>query len=197
MTCDELVDHAAEPARVDRGGIELPSGVCAEQQTNQHCRELGVLGVSMLAIRQPVEQSRQLGHDFFVQGGETLAKLRPPKRGDPDLREENAAFAVGGIFDEQEVEPAREGAFGIEHVELCAERCTQILHDLLDGRDQQVFLRYEVVVDEPGGKPRLGSDPLDRRFGNSVFQDRGPEAFDDLTPARSGEARASHRLVGY
>ena len=197
MTCDELVDHAAEPARVDHGGIELPSGVCAEQQTNQHRGELGVLGVPVLAVRQPIEQPSQLGHDFFVQGGEPLAKLRPPERGDPDLREENAAFAVGGILDEQEIEPAHERAFGIEHVELCTEGRTQILHDLLDSRDQEVFLRYEVVVDESGGKSRLRCDPLHRCFGDPVLQDRGPEALDDLTSTRSGETRAPHSLVGY
>lgn len=197
MTCDELVDHAAEPARVDRGGIELPGGVCAEQQTNQHRREVGVLSVAVLAIGKPVEQPRQLGHDFLVQSGESLAKLRSPERGDPDLREENAALAVGGIFDEQEVEPARERALGIEHVELCTERRTQILDDLLHGRDQQIFLRYEVMMDESCRKARFGCDPLDRRLGDPVLQDRGPEAFDDLTSTRSGEARASHRLVGY
>lgn len=77
MTRDELLHHAAESARVDRSGIKLPGGVCAEQQANEHRGEVGVLGVTALTIGQPLEKTGELGHDLVVQCGETFPELRP------------------------------------------------------------------------------------------------------------------------
>ena len=73
MTCDELLDHAAESARVDCGGIELPDGVRTEQQADQRRGEIGVLGMPRLTIGQTIEQSRELGHDLLVERGESFA----------------------------------------------------------------------------------------------------------------------------
>ena len=69
----------------------------------------------------------------------------------------------------------------------------QVLDDLIDGRDQQVFLRDEVVVDEARGQAGFGGDALHRGLGDAVLQDGGAQTFDDLTAAWSGETRASHR----
>jgi len=119
--------------------------------------------------------------------------LRAAERRDLDLGEEHAAVAVGGELDEEEIEAARQGALGIEDVELGAERRAEVLDDLLDGRDQQVFLRDEVVVHEAGGDVGLGRGALHRRLGDAVLQDRGAEALDDLPAARSRETGSSHR----
>lgn len=193
MTCDQLLDLTAEPARVDRGGIKLPGGVCTEQQTNEHPGQVGVVGVALPAIGETVEQRRQLGHDLIVQGCQTLAQLRAAKRCDADLGEQDAAVAIGGVLDEEEVEAAREGAFGIEHVELGAERRPGIFDDLIDGGDQEVFLRDEIVMDEAGGEVGLGGDALHRRFGDPVLQDGRAQALDDLTAPGTGEAWATHK----
>ena len=84
---NQLVDQASEPARVDRGGIELPSGIRPEQQTNQHHGEISVLGVTILTIGKSVQHGRQLRHDLGVQCRQAPAKLRPPERRDADLGE--------------------------------------------------------------------------------------------------------------
>lgn len=140
-----------------------------------------------------VEERRELRDDLLVEGCQTLAQLRAAKRRDADLGQQHAAVAVGGILDEEEVEPAPEGALGVEHVELGAERGAGVLDDLIDGRDQEVFFRDEVVVHEPGRKVRFGGDALDRRVGDPVLQDGRAQTLDDLAAARSGETRSSHR----
>ena len=193
MTCDQLLDHAAEPAWVDGCGIELPMRVRPEEQADQHQGQIGIFGVTTATIGQPVEQTGQLGHDLGVQSGEAAAQLRAAERGDADLGEQYAAVAVGGELDEQEVEPALEGALRIQDVELGAQRRPQIFDHLVDGGDQQVSLGDEVVVHQAGGQARLGGDALHRGAGDAVLQDRRPQAVDDLTAARSGETRASHR----
>ena len=193
MACDQLLDLTAEPARVDRSGIKLPGGIRSEQQTNEHPGEVGVLGVALATIGQVVEHRRELGDDLFVQRRQTLAQLRTAEGGDADLREEHAAVAIGGVLDEEEVQPAGERALRVEHVELGAERGAGILDDLIDGRDQEVLFRDEIVVHEPGRKVRLGGDALHRCFGNPVLQDGRTQALDDLPAARSCEARATHR----
>ena len=193
MTGDQLLDHAAKPARIDGGGIELPEGVRPVRKRDQDHRQVGVLRVTTLAIGQPIEQRRQLGDDLGVEIGEAPAQLRTAQRRDGDLGEQHAARTIGRQLDEQEVEAARQGALRIEHVELGAQRRPEILDDLIDGRDQQVFLRLEVVVHEPCGNARLFGDALHRGVGQTVLQDGGAETVDDLTAARSGEAPASHR----
>jgi hypothetical protein len=114
----------------------LPGGIRSEQQTNEQRREVGVVGVASLTIGKTVEEAGELGRDFRVQGCQTPAQLRSTQRCHPDLGEQDAAVAIGRELDEQEVETAGEGALGIEHVQLGAERGAQILDDLLDGRDQ-------------------------------------------------------------
>lgn len=193
MTSDQLFDHASEPARIDRGGIELPGGVRPEQQTDEQHGEIGVLRVASLAIGKPIEQRGELRDDLGVQRREALAQLRAAERGDANLGEQHAAVAIGGELDEQEVETARERVLGIEDGELGTERAPQILDDLIDGRDQQVFLGDEVVVDETRRQIGLGGDALHRGFGDAVLEDRGAQSFDDLSAARAGETRASHR----
>jgi len=193
VTCDQLVDHATQPARVDRCGIKLPARVRTEQQANQHGREIGVFGVTALTVGKAVQQRGELGDDLGVERGEAFAELWPAERGDLDLREEHAAVAVGGELDEEEVEAAGERPLGIEDGELGPERRAQVLDDLLDGRDQQVFLRDEVVVHEARRQVRLDGDALYRGFGDAVLQDRGAQAVDDLAAPRPGEAGSSHR----
>ena len=193
MTGDQLLDHAAEPARIDGGGIELPEGVRPERETDQHQRQVGVFGVATLAIGQPIEQRRQLRHDLAVEIGEAPAQLRAAQRRDADLGEQHAARAVGGQLDEEEVEPAGECALGIEHVELGAQRRPHLFDHLIDRRDQEVLLGLEVVVHEPRRQTGFLGDALDGRVGQAVLQDRSAETVDDLTAARSGQAPASHR----
>lgn len=192
VTGDQLFDHASEPARIDRSGIELPNGVRPELQADQHRREIGILCMATRAVGKTVEHGGQLRHDLGVQGRETSAQLRPAQRGDADFREHDAAGAVRRQLDEEEVESARQRALRVEDVELGAQRSAQILDHLVDRRDQEVFLRHEVVMHQPGGKIRLRGDALNRRLGESVFEDGGAQAFDDLAPARAGETRASH-----
>ena len=193
MTCDQLLDDATEAARVDRGGIELPGGIRPEQQTDQDRRQLGILGVATMTVGQAIEHRRQLGNDLAVESRDALPELRTPERGDADLGEEHAPRAVGGKLDEEEVETARECALGVEHVELGFERRAQVLDDLIDRGDQEIFLGLEVVMHEPGRQTRLGGDALDGGVGDAVLQDRGPEPFDDLTASRARETRPSHR----
>ena len=87
MTGNQLFDQASEPARVDRGGIELPRGIRPEQQTNQHHGEIAVLGVTTLTIGKSVQQGGQFRYDLGVQCREAPAQLRPPERRDADLGE--------------------------------------------------------------------------------------------------------------
>ena len=192
MTCDQLFDHASEPARIDRGGIELPGGVRPEQQTNQHHGEIGVLGVAPLTIGQPVEHGGQLRDDLGVQRREAAAQLRPAERRDADLGEQYAARAVGRQLDEEEVETAGERTLGVEDVELGPERRAQILDHLVDSRDQEIFLGHEVMVHQAGGEIGFGGDALHGGFRDAVLEDGGAQSFDDLDAARSGQARASH-----
>ena len=194
MTGDQLLDHAAEPARIDGGGIELPKGVRPVRKTDQDHRQVGVVRVATLAIGQPIEQRRQLGDDLGVEIGEAPAQLRSAQRCDADLGEQHAAHAIGGQLDEEEVETASERPFGIEDVELGAQRGPEILDDLIDGGDQEVFLRLEVVVHEPRRKPGFLRDALHRRLGEAVLEDRGAQTVDDLAAARSGETPASHKI---
>ncbi len=193
MTCDQLVDQMTKPARVDRCGIKLPGGVRTEQQTNEHRSELDVVGVPFLTLGKAIEHGGQLRHDLGIQGRQALAELRPAERRDADLGEEDAAVAVGGELDEEEVETAGERAFRVHHAQLRAERLAQGLHDHVDGRDQEVFLRDEVVVHEAGGQVGLGGDALHGRPRDAVLQDGGPQTLDDLDAPRTGETRTSHR----
>jgi len=149
--------------------------------------------VSFLALGKAVEHVGQLGHDFGIERGDALAQLRPAERRHADLGEEDAAVAIGGKLDEKEIETARERALRIEHAQLRAQRLGQIAHDLIDGRDQQVFLRDEVVVHEPGREIGLGRNALDGGTGDPMLQDRRAQTLDDLAAARTGETRASHR----
>lgn len=149
--------------------------------------------MSSLALGQAVEHVGQLGCDLGVERGETLPELRSSDGGDTDLGEEDAAVAVGRQLEEEEVQAAGERVLGIEDPELRPQRLGQVVHDLIDGRDQEVFLRDEIVVHEPRRQPRFGRDALDRRAGDAMLHDRGAESFDDLTPAWTGETGASHR----
>ncbi len=105
----------------------------------------------ILTLGKAVEHVGQLGHDFGIECGDALAQLGPPERRHADFGEEDAAVAVGWQLDEEEVEAAREGALRVEDTKLRPQGLCQIAHDLIDGGDQQVFLRHEVVVHEPGG----------------------------------------------
>jgi hypothetical protein len=140
-----------------------------------------------------VEERGELRDDLFVERCQTLAQLRAAERRHADLGQQHTAVAIGGVLDEEEVQPAGERALRVEHVELGAERGAGILDDLIDGRDQEVFFRDEIVVDEPGRQVRLGGDALHRCIGNPVLQDGRTQALDDLPAARSCEARATHR----
>lgn len=193
MTGDQLLDDAAEPARVDCCGIELPNDVCSREEADQQHGELGVIGLPALAIRKPAEHGGQLVDDLGVERSQALPELRTAERGDADLGEEHAAIALGRKLDEEEIEAAGERALGVEHLELGAERRAETLDHLIDGRDQQIFFRDEVVVHEASGKLCFGGDALHGRLGNAVLDDGGAETVDDLTTARSGQTRASHR----
>jgi hypothetical protein len=193
VTGDQLVDHATQPARVDRGGVELPNDVRPGDQTDEQHREVGVLGVPTGAFGKPADHRGELGDDLGVQRGEPLAELRPAERRDTDFGEEHAPRTVGGKLEKQEVEPPCQRVLGIEDAELGHERRAQVFDHLIDGGDQQVFLRHEVVVNESGGEVRLGCDALHGRFGDAVLENGGTETFDDLTPTRSGQTRTAHR----
>lgn len=94
------------------------------------------------------------------------------ERRDADLLEEDAAVAVGRHLEKQEVEPARERALRIEYVELRLDGIPCVLDDLIDGRDQEVFLGTEVVVHEPRRHPGSRGDALHRRAREPVLDDR-------------------------
>lgn len=171
----------------------MPDDVRSRDEADEQHRELGVFGVAVLAVRQPIEHRGELGGDLQIECRESLAELRPAERGDPDLGEQHAAVAVGRHLDEEKVEPAGERALGIEHLQLFAERRAQVFDDLVDGRDQQIFFGHEVVMHEPGRQLRFGGDALHRRVRDTVFQNRGAKTVDDLLPPRAREARPSHR----
>lgn len=193
MTCDELLHELPESARVDRGGVELPSGIRPEQQTGQDRRQLRVGGVAALTFGQAIEHRGQLGHDLGIERCDALPELRPAERGDADLGEEHAPRALGRELDEEKVEPAREGALGIEHVELGFQRGPQVLDDLIHRRDQKVLLGLEIMVHQTRRQPRFRGDALDGRVGDPVLEDRGAQTFDDLAAPRTRETRPSHR----
>ncbi len=149
--------------------------------------------MTIMTLGQPIEHRRQLTDDLRVERGEPLAELRTSERGDTDLREEHATVAIGRKLDEEEIESARESALRVEHVELGAQRRAQIFDHLIDRRDEEIFLGHEIVVDQAGGNAGFCGDALDGRLRDAVFQDRRPQAVDDLTAPWSSKARATHR----
>ncbi len=148
------------------------------------------------AIRETIEQRRQFGDDFRVQLGDAFAELRAPEGRDPDLGQQQAPLAIGRKLEQQKVERACEGALGIEYVQLRHQGCAEVFDDLVDRCDQQRFLRREVVVNEAGGHAGLCRDALYRGVGETVLDDGGAEAVDDLPPTRPRETRTPHRLIG-
>jgi hypothetical protein len=177
-------------------GIEQALLFGAVEKADDKRREIGVLVAATAAVGQTIEQCGELVHHFHVQRGDPPAELRAAQRGDPDLGEQNAALLVRGRLDEEEVERAREGALGVEDVELGLQRGAQVLDDLIDGGDQEVFLGDEIVMHQPGRHPGLGGDARDRGTGEPVLHDRGAQAVDDLSAPRLGETRPSHTLIG-
>jgi hypothetical protein len=116
VTYDQILDHASKSAWVDGSGVELPSDVRSRQQTDQKDCEVFVLGVPAVTVGKPVEHCGDLADDLGVERGESFAELRPAERGDADLREQDAAVAIRGELDEEEVEPARQRLLRIENV---------------------------------------------------------------------------------
>jgi len=167
--------------------------VGADDEARDQHGELGVLRVPVLAIGQAADERAQLGEHFRVERGDAAAQLRAAERGGADLREQDAPHALGRHLEKEEVERAREGALGIEDVELRFERRLQILDDLIDGRDQQRFLGHEVVVDEAGRHARGCRDALHRCALETVLHDGRAQGVDDLAAARFGEARPTHK----
>ena len=145
-------------------------------------------------VGKPVEQRGQLLDHLGVERSEASAELRTAERRDADLLEEHAAVAIGGDLEKQEVESALERLLRIEHVELRLDGVARVLDHLIDGRNQQVFLRLEVVMDEPRREPRLGCDALHRRASEAMFDDRFAQPVDDLPAARLRKTRTSHRV---
>jgi len=188
----QVVGEPAQAARVDAVGVEHPLLVRPIGVTDEQGREVAVGGALAGAVGQAIEQARELARHLRSQRGDALAELRAAEGGDPDLGEQEAALAVGRKLEQQEVEGARERALGVEDVDLGHERRAEVLHHLVDGGDQEVFLGVEVVVDEAGRHLRLLGDALHRGVGEAVLDDGGAEAVDDLAAAGLGEARATH-----
>jgi len=141
-----------------------------------------------------IEQCDELRDHVLGERREPAAQLRAAERRDADLVEENAALAIGGRLEKQEVERARERPLRIEDVELRFERPARVFDDLIDRRDEEIFFRREVVVDEPRGNTGRQRDALHRCFGEPVLHDRVAQTVDDLAAARLRETRASHRV---
>ena len=146
------------------------------------------------AIGKTIEQRRQLVRHVSGEGREAAPELRAAQRRDADLLEEHAAVAVGGHLEKEEVECALEGALRIEDVELRLERVARVCDDLVDRRDEKIFLRLEVVMDESRWKAGVGGDALHRRAGETVLDDGGAQPVDDLAAPRLGEAWTTHRV---
>ena len=193
---DQLVRHQTEPARVDDATVELSEAVGPGEESHEQEREVGVGGILTGAIRQAAEKRRELADDLGVERGDPAAELRAAQRRDADLGEQHVLRAVRRHLEEEVVERTCERALRIEDGDLRHERLALLRDHLVDGGDQERFLRREVVVDEPGGHARLLRDALDRGVGEPVLHDRGAQPLDDLTAARLREARASHRLIG-
>lgn len=145
-----------------------------------------------MTIGQSVEEGGQLQYDRGVQVRKASSQLWPPECRDADLGEQHAACPVGGKFDEEKVQTARECALGIEHIEFCAQRVAQFLDHLIDGCDQEVFFRHKVMVHKAGGEIGLGRDTLNGCSGEAVLEDGAAQTRNDLAAARSGQTRASH-----
>ena len=175
-----------------RIGQEL--GVGSVEQAQHHGGEIDVGLVLARAIGQAIEQRGDLARHVRVELGEAAPQLRPAERGDGDLLQKDAAIAVGRHLEEEEVERALEGALRIEDVELGLDGLACILDDQIDGGDQQVFLRVEVMMDQTRGHAGVSGDALHRGVGEAVLHDRGAQAVDDLPAARLGETGASHRV---
>jgi hypothetical protein len=146
-----------------------------------------------MAIGETIEEADELRHDLRVEICDATSQLRPAQRRETDLREEHAAFALGRHLDEQEVQRASERALGIEDVELGLERGTKLVDDLVDGRDQERFLRREVVVDESRRNIGGTRDALHRRALEPALHDHAAKRVDDLLAPRLREARSSHK----
>ena len=164
------------------------------EQAQHHGGEIDIGVVLACAIGKPVEQRRQLIRHVGGEGSEAAPELRAAQRRDADLLEEHAPIAVGGHLEKEEIERAREGALRIEDIQLRLERVTRVRDDLVDRRDEQIFLRREVVMDQSRGESRVGGDALHRRAGEAVLHDRGAQPVDDLAATRLGEARTTHRV---
>lgn len=172
--------------------IERQLRIGPEQQTDEHGGEIDVGLAPSGAIGKAIEQGGQLLDHVRVQRREPAAELWPAQRRDADLLEEHATVAIGGDLEEEEVEATRERPLRIEDVELRPDRASRVLDELIDGRDQQGFLRLEVVMDEARRHAGLGGDALDRSAGEAVLHDRVAQPVDDLPAPRLGEAGTSH-----
>lgn len=146
-----------------------------------------------MAIGEPIEQRDQLGHDLRVEICDATSQLRATQRREADLGEKHAALALRRHLEKQEVERADEGALRVEDVELGLERGAQLVDDLVDGGDQERFLRREVMVDQTGRHVRGPRDALYRRALEPVLDDHAAERVDDLLAPRFREARSSHK----
>jgi hypothetical protein len=190
----EIVGETTDAARVDAVGVEHPLLFRPVGVTDEQGRKVAILGAPARAIGKSLEQGSKLGDHLLVQLGDALAKLWPPHRGDPDLGKEEHSLAVGTELEQQEVEGTGERTLGVEHVQLGQQRCAQILDHLIDGREEEVFLGVEVVVNQAGRDLGLLGDALYGRLGEPVLDDGGTQTVDDLPPARLREARPSHKV---
>ncbi len=177
---------------MDGIGVGEQLVIGAVEQRDEHGGDVDVGVVTAYAVGQPIEQRGELRDHVCRELGESSSQLRPPQPRDADLREQHAAGAIRRQLQEQEVERALERPLRVEDVELGLDRSARVVDDLIDGGDEQVFLRREVVVDEPGGQIRLGGDALHRRLGEAVLHDRGAQPVDDLPAARLRETRTTH-----
>jgi len=177
-------------------GVRIGQELCVRpvEQAQHHGGEIDVRLVLARTVGQTIEQRRDLARHVRGELSQAAPQLRPTERRDGDLFEEDAAITVGRDLEEEEVERALEGALRIEDVELGLDRLARVLDDQIDGGDQQIFLRVEVVMDQAGGYAGVAGDALHRGVGEPVLHDRGAQAVDDLPAARLGEARASHRV---
>lgn len=179
---------------MDGLGIGQKLRIGAVEQAQHHGGEIDVGLVLAHAIGQAIEQGRQLVRHVGGERGQAAPELRAADRGDGDLLEEDAAVAVGRNLDEEEVERAFQGTLRIEDIELGLDGLARVLDHLIDRRDQQVFLRDEVVMDQARGHARIAGDALHRGVRQPVLHDGGTKTVDDLTAARLGEARTTHRV---
>lgn len=170
---------------------KLAIGAC-EEAGDEH-GEVGVLGLAAVAVWQAIQQRFELADDLVVQRGDAAAELRAPERCGADLGEEDAAHPLRRHLQEEEVERAGERPFRIENLQLRLERVSQVVDDLIDGRDQERLFRLEVVVDQAGGDARRLGDALNRCALEAALHDRRAERVDDLRAARFRQARPAHK----